>query len=775
MKQKLLRLFLVLCSFSLFAQEATLNVKGLENSYRITLSDDSKGTVTALITDAANKGNPYQLFFPKDTSVYHSMQMILANLENSSGELLLEIPGTDLVLKMESKDVPYETLFTLLDQETFVKIIRRRSVYIKEQTSFEDFIKSIKKDSVKPLIPDAEILRFERRENDSVVLNFNDTDIIRGDDENGYYGNLYQTIKDNGSDSTIIRLLIPEDHFKAALSFIPETSGVDRLSLLLNQFNGSDDFTFLQTVSLTDGSSLPFPYEVGIRPDTKERSYTLRWCDTRNDCTITQKMGFTASQPVFESVVKDFITHRLDPDGLSVSETDLALLYEKIRGHNENTMISASVKPFRDTIADLVQRLENAETRYSGQLKLNERVPIYNSIKYDISVRKFPWLSKNKRKTVSRKKLVKNRKDIFSPQYATVRFYNNKAKEIVVVGSLSDRPGEFVTINFNFSVFMRSMNDSWNYVPLAATGNNARGVYLDYNDLFQYYPYDSSFNYAIRNKEYTVKAGDTVKIEQRKLMDYFTAVIFSDFLGLNNTNANALLQAEGRVKVPLWLYNKGVTSFVHSIGADINATVYNGFDDTSRHIEIDDTRGTSASGAILNDTISRFDQIRYSNLNAGINLGLFNVELKGLSTDLSLLYGLRYYRTGLKHNFLAEGKDQSDVYQLNVLSHEVATNFEIRPEMNFGADLNIALNWLNEAGHDKEINIHYLKDDGKDNKLVLRLYLNLYSKLNPDQSNTGIYARLGGFYHPGSKSYHPQILVGYATNLSSFVNRFRKE
>ena len=55
---------------------------------------------------------------------------------------------------------------------------------------------------------------------------------------------------------------------------------------------------------------------------------------------------------------------------------------------------------------------------------------------------------------------------------------------------------------------------------------------------------------------------------------------------------------------------------------------------------------------------------------------------------------------------------------------------------------------------------------------VLRGELNLFSKVNPDNSNGGIYARLGGSYDVDTQNFYPQIMVGYATNLSSFINKF---
>ena len=152
-----------------------------------------------------------------------------------------------------------------------------------------------------------------------------------------------------------------------------------------------------------------------------------------------------------------------------------------------------------------------------------------------------------------------------------------------------------------------------------------------------------------------------------------------------------------------------------------------------------------------------------------------NLELKGLSTEISLGYGLRYYRAGLKYTTVNNGLDEVQRFHLNALSHEIVTNIEIRPQLNFGADLNFAFNWLNGRGSVDNLKIKFNDENGNDDKEVLRVQLNLYSKLNPDESNGGIYARLGGFYHLGSKDFYPQILVGYATNLSSFVNKFSKK
>ena len=52
---------------------------------------------------------------------------------------------------------------------------------------------------------------------------------------------------------------------------------------------------------------------------------------------------------------------------------------------------------------------------------------------------------------------------------------------------------------------------------------------------------------------------------------------------------------------------------------------------------------------------------------------------------------------------------------------------------------------------------------------------NLYTKLNSKESNGGLYFRLGAFYDFNTYTVSPQIMVGYATNLTSFINKFQKK
>uniref|UniRef100_UPI00288B3AF8 hypothetical protein n=1 Tax=Xanthomonas sp. WCS2017Noco2-62 TaxID=3073640 RepID=UPI00288B3AF8 len=52
---------------------------------------------------------------------------------------------------------------------------------------------------------------------------------------------------------------------------------------------------------------------------------------------------------------------------------------------------------------------------------------------------------------------------------------------------------------------------------------------------------------------------------------------------------------------------------------------------------------------------------------------------------------------------------------------------------------------------------------------------NFYTKLNDKETKSGLYFRLGLNYDFYSYDVAPQIMVGYATNLTSFINKFKKK
>lgn len=758
----LFTIFTCLSVSLLFAQSVNVNFDNISNVYTIEkISDPSEG-IRVLVTNSKLEGKPMSFNFGLGDSESTFVSKVITTMKAATDNYYFAV-GDGRVVSIP-KDIPkYEDLeINKPDKWEDLQGLLKEDFEL-EGKDLGEFWKTLKADSSEEVFeglePKGEFI-LKTDSGGDVFFIADSLEPIKVTKENVKQTIFEHLFKEFDKVRGKLKpLLISKDEFdKIKVTKLNETYRF-ALSEFYKTLKADVDYKFIHNVVLKkdiEGEEVPEVYRITIKNNDKEKYYNLKFCDKNSQCIESEEIRYSTNFEVFEEIINQQID-KISKDYDDVERLALKELYNLIDINNEESLVAAAKEPFYKTIDSLVLAIENLETQHSGKLKLNKRVRVYDS----------SW------------NVVDGN---FIVDYATVRFFNNKAKEIVLVGKLSDKQIEFTVVNVQFSVPLRSFRNTLNYVPISPNDKDS-DLYLNYNDLFEYYPKEASSNYSVRNKEYRIEADSVVPIEERKLMDYFTAVVFSDFLGLNDQNANSLMQAEGRVKIPLLIRNSrwwGKISFLHALNADINASIYNGFDDNSRFITPVrfGTATTDNENTVINDTkidtatINTFDYIKYNNLSAGIGLDFLNIELKSLSTDWSFGYGLRYYRAGLKNTDEGSGADVVKRYQLNALTHELSTNFEIRPQLNFGADLNIALNWLHGRGELENLNVKYNTDDGNDEKKILRLQLNLYSKLDPSESNGGIYARIGGFYHFGAKEYYPQLLVGYATNLSSFVNKF---
>jgi hypothetical protein len=612
-------------------------------------------------------------------------------------------------------------------------------------TSFKEFITSLDDNSFKNITAAFTI----KKEEGSYKLNdtaFKDEIMLI---------NTLNKIAVNETDKKILDYFYSIEDIKKTLDTTLTIENNKKIANLYKSSLGKDPFIFVGNFIAKDTETI---YDISIKQFAKSNFFKLRFCGSdATDCKYSIKIAFDVEVAKFKTIIASQLK---DNKNLTEEETlKLFLTCKDLNTKNYQKTINA---PIQREFDSLVNAIENAEKKYSGVLKLNNRANIYKIIKTE----KKNWLGKKIKEEI---KLDNS----FIPEYATVRLFNNRANNIVVVGVLVNEKGEtvseHVSVSFQNSIPMRSFNSSLNLISLNEANGKEIG-FINYNEVFNYYPFEEKFNYSVKNNEYKVTAGDTIKIEQRKLADFFTPVIFSDILGLNPGSENGLIFAEGRARIPLWLHNFGKTSLLPALRTDINVTLYNGFDENSRSINQEGT--TPIETSTLN--INPFDYVKFANINASISLDIINLELKGLATDISFGTGIRYYRAAFKYTQTnTTGKDIVFNDQLNMLAPEVSVNFQIRPQTNFGADLNLSYSWLHARGTRK--NTTLTVPNTLDDKKMFRLNLDLYSKVSPNTSNGGVYGRIGGFYHVETKDFYPQIMVGYATNLSSFINKFKKK
>ncbi|MFN3753974.1 hypothetical protein [Flavobacterium sp.] len=788
MRTRLFLLVLFICLKGI-SQTTKLTLPNLKNEFEIKAEKNTNDGIDVFITDSKNNNVLQKVVIKKDDTSYKFATEVFNKIKSTTENYYFKLEKTDVVLKIAKSNLTSLThdIFATamsdnnMSEADFIKLLKSKTIFNSTSPTikFEDYIKKITNQNEEIKIFTTNInFKFKRVSDNKIDLYDGNsvTSILDIKSEDDFYKKFYASYHTNANLEIIKSTLLPFEEYNRIVKTTDFNIDSNTLKLdeIYKQVSEKNDYTFINNFDIKHTDDTTKDFAVNIKQNFEQNFFLLKFCDKDYNCKITPKMPYDIDKSEFATKINNFIKQTLLDTNYEMKAEDLATLYVKVRNDNENRTIAEKTKEDKKQIADLIEKIENLEIQYSGILKLNKEIPVYQFLT-STEKKAFKETSKKDNKQLQENwhyKKIEDVRFVVTDTTTYIRFFNNKVKDILIKGHLSNNTTQkFRIMNVSNSFTLRSFNNSKHFLPISPNDNDAGGYYININDLFDYDNADKSWNYSVKNKEYSVEPGKAKKLEQRSLMDFFTGVIFSDVLGLNNDKANSLVQAEARIKVPLWIYSFGKYAFIHSLNADVNVSIYNGLDEKSRLIT---PINNNTSETVTSLTINNFDYIKYNNFNAGVGVSFFNLELKGLSTEWSFAYGIRYYRAGLRYTYEKDGGDILKDYQLNALTHELSTNLEIRPQLNFGADINFAFNWLNARGSTENIPIIFNADNDNDDKSVLRLQVNLYTKLNPDKSNDGIYARLGGFYHLGAKDFFPQVLVGYATNLSSFVNKFKK-
>lgn len=557
----------------------------------------------------------------------------------------------------------------------------------------------------------------------------------------------------------------------------------DFKALLGNLYNTSiaktEDYVYLTTEELTLNQKEAIGEEIDKSFNfyylIKNKNIHVRVCkvDDKDSCKVYGPYGLSISENEFVNSITN--QHSEFQDGNKDNQVAIGKVYYMIVAKNQDKKTKELKKEINDSITNIFQKIENAENTFSGQFVINKRVPLYKS---KLKKKRAFWFDKYSPEQQDANDAIELLIDSVN-----IRFFNNRADNIIIVGRLNnDKKNTRVFTNRVYSLPLREFNHRSQTNELTDVNGDIFNYY--YDDILDYLPY-KKFNYAVKNGEIKLGVGDSVKVVERKIGDYFTGIFFSDFLGLNTNNSNSLIVAEGRIRIPLHLRNKRRRTLFDNITAYASVNLFSGFEDSSRKIELDDTfDGDETSEAnAQNFTTDNFNLLTNNNIDAGVLVTPYTFEWKGASTFIHLRYGLRFIRTGVEYNL----KEQNTIlidniptvqetivelkgFQVFSIGQEAEINFEIRPQSSVGADVTVGLNWFGANGTNKN-DVGFSTINNSPN---LKVMANIYALTNSEDSNSGVYFRLGGHYNLGSYKVFPQIMVGYATNLSSFVNKLKK-
>ncbi|WP_131507376.1 hypothetical protein [Meridianimaribacter sp. CL38] len=554
-----------------------------------------------------------------------------------------------------------------------------------------------------------------------------------------------------------------------------ETSFKDLLGDLYNtSIAKTEDYVYLATETLSDSSNPPVKGNYNFYYLLKDKNIHVKVCkvEDKESCKVYGPYELSISENEFVNSITN--QHKVFQDGNKDNQTAIGKVYYMIVAKKETKKIDIVKKEINDSISNIFEKIENAKNTFSGQFVINKKVPLY---KNKLLKKRWYWLDK-----YSKPKIHDDIELIVDS--VNIRFFNNRADNITIVGRLSnDKDNTRVFTNRNYSLPLREFTHRVQTNSLVDKNNDTLTYY--YDDILDYLPY-KKYNYAVKNGEIKVRVGDSIKAVERKIGDYFTGIFFSDFLGLNSNNSNSLIVAEGRIRIPWHLRNYRKATLFDNITAYASVNLFSGFENSSRKIELDDTFDadeTSEANA-QNFTTDNFNLLSNNNIDAGVLVTPYTFEWKGASTFIHLRYGLRFIRTGVEYNL----KEQNTIvvdsvptiqetiverkgFQVFSIGQEAELNFEIRPQSSVGADVTVGLNWFRATGTNKN-DVDFSTTNNSPN---LKVMTNIYALTNSEDSNSGVYFRLGGHYNLGTYKVFPQIMVGYATNLSSFVNKLKKE
>jgi hypothetical protein len=580
------------------------------------------------------------------------------------------------------------------------------------------------------------------------------------------------------------------------------------LSVVLFLFSltswAQNDYRFFDNFSANNTS-----FELRIKSDEASKSYKVKICASQDLCeesislstnydldlfisTLTQMLNSDTLKTVVRKV--DTVAFTADTDlkrswkttyetlmkDLNKKEV-LTELYDK-----QNIEYSGKLKLAKSVTLKFKSKIKDKEDesqltalmdKYKDEESIKELIKLMQKYKDEEKIKGLIDLIKNTEDEVTKKELIGSIENIlkeksnpsltFKPKNASVRFFNNRLNTIAVHGTIEGK--EYTLLNSKFSVPFKFVNSRGSVLDVQVGSSN---YVLQWNDLLDYNPDESEFSYAVKNKSYAIKANEEIKIESRNLFDYFTGIIFTDFLGLSNAN-NSLLMAEGRAIIPMAFRNRKKWNAPQYFEAYLNTSVYNGQEEGQGFVEW--------SNPILTDSIaskiSMFEFFKKRNIETGLNYGILSFEWKNISSIITLDYGVNFYRSRLK--YIKDAEKTTETFQAYALGHGPKLKIEIRPQVNFGADVNIGAMGYNFNGFNNSIDYADFKNTVIEQKTTLynMLYLttNFYTKLNNNESNDGLYFRLAGFYDLKTSEIAPQIMAGYATNLTSFINKFKKK
>lgn len=511
----------------------------------------------------------------------------------------------------------------------------------------------------------------------------------------------------------------------------------------------------------------------------------------------------------------------------------LEKLWAEINGIKYNNRSKAFRVMYNNDLQSVADSIVNEEIKYSGVVKANSLIPLrihscscvlhhkcMQCKKREIR-KKEKYKSRSKR-SGSKEKEYKSRyrcgkctttpaldsinaRRFLSVKKIHVSIFNNRIDKLIVYGYIPKENTEYIGgTRGNDSTYV-VMNNIWS-IPVSDFNNRRERVYFNsqvhkdvrysfnVGDVLKILPHKGKYNYSLQNQEFDIDLSapkdSAIKIAQKGVSDFFSGFVYSDVLGLSSTTNNSLFIAEARVFIPFHYRSWGVLTFFDNISFYGRATLLGNADGEGRFTQLKEPykSWTPDRFDITKEEapqINSFNLLYNNNFDGGLRFTPLSLEWKGATTFLNIRLGYKFLRTTVNYNLIGLDSVLADTTgNFNTIESNYATNSfqafsrmleldlvaRYRPQSNFSADIILGVGWLSERGtniNDLELNVV------NQGALFIKTMANLYYKV--PEKKSGIACRFGGYTNTFNKyrRVYPVLKIGYATNLSAFVNKLQ--
>jgi hypothetical protein len=278
---------------------------------------------------------------------------------------------------------------------------------------------------------------------------------------------------------------------------------------------------------------------------------------------------------------------------------------------------------------------------------------------------------------------------------------------------------------------------------------------------------------------------NNIKLYKEQTYRLFEAKVFTDFVGLNGTSANGLIQTELDKRINVWtrrFSKNGYTNIVFFHYAQPSVSLSK-WEETNKYLQLSGTDVASISGGLKSSRYaSTIDLKRYESFNVGLDANLFLLDMPTLKSTVYINAGFRFGTTNVRDSLrgidtsgsIARITASNIVNDISVVSHQFYPEilWDIKADERYGFSLSYRPTWF-KSRSDAFTQVASIADIGSKTSPVVSSSTNwmhtfqLIAYFRPSDDSQGrlFFRYRYNWQHDFSNIGYQQIQIGYSFYL----------